>query len=304
MDSIKTVNNDEILDINFDSYIIDASNNNITLTLPSISYDGLSFNIKRIDNNNNIVTLLPVNSQLISEQSSYNLLKKSSVKIISNDIDTINIGAWYIFNNGNENNLIKPLNSLNIQDTIIVDNNNGDLKYKTPNNGVVKILNVISGLNIASNQNININLDLNTFNFSNSSDFPKNYSNQFPGQNAQTNPLTFVPNIYNTSNNRFLENQILFQVNIWRVVIDYTKTGTQGNRELILKMINPLTNFTLSKFEILPNGTQFLNNSIVFDYQTITDNNSINSGYIFNIETVGVSLVINNLEITRFSLEK
>ena len=44
--SITSVNSDTILDVGYNIYLIDASANDITLTLPSIYGDGITLHLK------------------------------------------------------------------------------------------------------------------------------------------------------------------------------------------------------------------------------------------------------------------
>ena len=55
--NITEITTSTTLDIGFDVYIVDATSGNITVTLPSITADGLQYKIKRIDNNSNRVTI-------------------------------------------------------------------------------------------------------------------------------------------------------------------------------------------------------------------------------------------------------
>lgn len=104
--NITEITTSTTLDIGFDVYIVDATSGNITVTLPSITADGLQYKIKRIDNNSNRVTI--TGSQTIDGLVSIQLFPQNSIEIHSIDtvwrtIDNITpsvdlkAGMYYIF---------------------------------------------------------------------------------------------------------------------------------------------------------------------------------------------------------------
>ena len=202
----------------------------------------------------------------------------------------------------------KPLPISNFEYDILSQTSVGGIfDYRTPNSGVTKLVNIMSAVTIPNNTTLNIQLQgAGAESFSTSTDFPLNVKNQLPGQNPQTDKASFLPFVYDSTTNRWLENAIEFQVHLWRITVDYTRVGTAGNRELFLSFVNPNSGFSITDrvVEILPNGSQFVNNAVTFNFTTIADTNSIGSGYELILGTVGVSLTINNIEIVRTSLEK
>lgn len=79
--NITPINGDITLSYDYDVYIVDGSLQNITLTLPNIVSDGIFYNIKRIDNSTNTVTI--TGSQTIDNQSSIILRQKSNITLNS-----------------------------------------------------------------------------------------------------------------------------------------------------------------------------------------------------------------------------
>lgn len=88
--TIVTINS--TADFGYEYYLIDASNNNVTLTLPSASIsDGLFFGIRRIDNNvSNTASIAgDSNGETLDGSVSLPLLSGDKVTVIS-----IN-SVWY-----------------------------------------------------------------------------------------------------------------------------------------------------------------------------------------------------------------
>jgi hypothetical protein len=67
----------------FDHFYIDATSNNITVTLQNILADGIYYTIIRQDNSSNTVTLQPKNSQTINNSSSISLEPNKMTKVVS-----------------------------------------------------------------------------------------------------------------------------------------------------------------------------------------------------------------------------
>lgn len=203
------------------------------------------------------------------------------------------------------NALFKPaIASNNEFDILSQSSTPGDFNYRTPNNGVVKIIGILNGVILNGNGIVAIDLQGSASEvFTSSTSFPKNYSNDFPGQDPVNNKATFLPGIYNSADDRWLENSVEFQVHLWRVSISYTRNSTQSNRELIVRVNNPDTGFSLQEVKILPNGTQFQSTTLTWNFSTVADSSSIGSGYEFEIQAVNAPLTINTVEIVRTSLE-
>lgn len=60
-------------DDSYDYYIIDASSNNINITLPSSYWDGLYWQFMRHDNTNNLVTITAPNGATINNLGVINM---------------------------------------------------------------------------------------------------------------------------------------------------------------------------------------------------------------------------------------
>lgn len=81
---IKKVSNDTLLNSSNDTYLIDASNNDINIILPNITTNGITFILKRIDTSLNIVQIIPNNNtQLINNLTSLELSINNSIYISS-----------------------------------------------------------------------------------------------------------------------------------------------------------------------------------------------------------------------------
>lgn len=87
------ISSNDTADFGFNTYLIDASSNNVTLTLPDILGDGLSFILTRIDNNSpntNTVTINCDPSDTFSDgTTTYQLLQFQSILILSDS------NTWY-----------------------------------------------------------------------------------------------------------------------------------------------------------------------------------------------------------------
>lgn len=82
--STTQVNSDSLLDPGFNVYLVDASSNSITLTLPNIYADGITFTIKRIDYSTlNQVNLVTTNNQTIDTQTSLIIYKGVNITVQS-----------------------------------------------------------------------------------------------------------------------------------------------------------------------------------------------------------------------------
>lgn len=201
------------------------------------------------------------------------------------------------------NKISKPSGSVNEFDILQVIN--GNAVYKTPNNGVVKIINIIdpSGIQLANNGIINIDISGNaTPEFDPNTDFPKNISNQYPGQNPGDDYSTYLPFIY--KDGKWFENPVDKQVHLWSITIDYVRDNTRANREIVIRMRNDDTGFEISDVRILPNGGAFRANTLTYLFTTIAESSSIANGYTIELQTYGAPGKLNQVHIMRTSLEK
>jgi hypothetical protein len=89
-DHVTLVSTSTTLNVDFDTYLVDASGGSITLTVPSASADGQHFFINRIDSTD-ANTLTITSQDTINGASSIMLAAKSDV-----EIDSFN-GVWYLF---------------------------------------------------------------------------------------------------------------------------------------------------------------------------------------------------------------
>jgi hypothetical protein len=179
----------------------------------------------------------------------------------------------------------------------------GEFNYLTPKNGVVKLDNVVTNTVILDGVKFKITNQVgSTFNPVTS--FPKNISNQYPAQDPINNYATFIPELYNATDDKWLENPIDKQLHLWRINVHYTKGGVQTNRELIFELSNPLSGFKEQLAFTMPSGAAFQTFEYFFLLGTIADSNSINEGYEFFLTPNGDDITINDLSISRFSYEK
>lgn len=82
--SIVNINSDTTLTWGSSFYFIDASTNNINLTIPEMLNDLQFYNIYRIDSNDtNTVSIILDSSTLITGESTFNLYAKANITIMS-----------------------------------------------------------------------------------------------------------------------------------------------------------------------------------------------------------------------------
>jgi len=169
----------------------------------------------------------------------------------------------------------------------------------TPVGGAVKLNDVLVGVALPANNTVPVDLDGGTESFSSIGDFPRNLANQFPGQDPQNNPATFLPLLYDSATGRWLENPIDRQVHRWRVTMDYTRGTVTNNRELVFTLSNPATSFVLRNILIMPGGAEFQDNEVNVEFSTVADSSSIGSGYELEIfaNGNGSQITINSLDI-------
>ena len=87
---INSINTDTLMNLGFDTYLVNASSNSITLTLPTIISNGIQFIIRRIDINlSNTVTITGQSGELIDSNTLILLKPNNNIRINSFN------NAWY-----------------------------------------------------------------------------------------------------------------------------------------------------------------------------------------------------------------
>lgn len=88
------ISTSQALDPNYDTYIVNAQSGNVTLTLPTITVDGVSFTIVRNTTSNNNVSLTSGSSNITTvngtDVSSILIASRSSMSVVSRE------GKWVI----------------------------------------------------------------------------------------------------------------------------------------------------------------------------------------------------------------
>lgn len=206
-------------------------------------------------------------------------------------------------------NLSRVLNDLNDVDTIsTVPVLNDLLEFDGTNwiplnqreEGVVKADNVVTATVV--NDGVKFKVTAATpLTFSAISRFPLKVSNQFPGQTPTSDPATFTPFLYESVAAKWLENSKNLQTHTWRILLDYTRSSTTTNREIIFELSNPLSSFMLKTVVTMPNGAALQTNQVQVLFVSIADSASIGFGYEIFIMPFGDDITINDLSITRIS---
>jgi len=80
---ISTVTANTTLSANYDTYTVNATSGNITITLPNITADGLVFNLRRTDTSSNTVTIQGTGGQLINGAATTTMNFKSDLTLHS-----------------------------------------------------------------------------------------------------------------------------------------------------------------------------------------------------------------------------
>lgn len=98
LSDIDIITTNTVLSTSQDTYLVDASSNNITITLPLITTEGIYYKIIRIDISTNIVIIQGSVPNLITENTSLssasiNLFIQKSIELQSNS------NTWYITSN-------------------------------------------------------------------------------------------------------------------------------------------------------------------------------------------------------------
>lgn len=114
--------------------------------------------------------------------------------------------------------------------------------------------------------------------------------------------------IYNTTTNQFIENNVMGQVHLWRLIVNYTKASEILSDDLKLIVRNPLSTFRLEISGVIPSSKT--SGILVYNFITIADGLSLpaplgtGGGYIFELSTSDLmnSVVIDS--VTRISFHK
>jgi len=88
--SLIDIYEDALSDNGYDMYLIDCTDNSVTLTLDS-AYDSKVFFIRRIDTNGSSTCTITSDSELINGNQSISLSLGQAVQLVSYS------GAWYSF---------------------------------------------------------------------------------------------------------------------------------------------------------------------------------------------------------------
>lgn len=91
---IYSVTSSLTIDLGYDTFLVDATGGNITVTVPESPGDGFNFMIARIDSSSNTVTIVPTSAD-INGASSVTLGVNENAKLgaYNGDWWTI-LGAW------------------------------------------------------------------------------------------------------------------------------------------------------------------------------------------------------------------
>lgn len=217
-----------------------------------------------------------------------------NAQAISNNADAIN-------NLGN-NKVEKPAPAGSFEKDIMSRTSvAGSFAYLTPKNGVVKLNSVVTNTVVTDGTKFKIVNQVGSV-FSTATNFPKNISNQYPGQDPINNYATFIPELYNATDDKWLENPVDKQFHLWRVTVLYTKSTNQANK-LIFSLENPLSGFILQEAFGMPDKAPFQTFEKSFLVGTIADSNSIGEGYELFITPDGENVTLDRIDVTRFSAE-
>jgi len=181
-----------------------------------------------------------------------------------------------------------------------------ELSVPNPTNGTAKLNGVIQGDVVLSAVPYLVELTtpiVAPTEFSSVTRFPKSVREAEQPETPQTDPDAFVPYIYNTGNNRWLDHQSDFQAQLWRIEIQYTRNNTNNNRELICTMRNPISGFQIVQGQVLLAGGTYQTFETQFLFLTISDSSSSTDGYEIELLTDGINLTLDNVDITRVNLE-
>lgn len=123
-------------------------------------------------------------------------------------------------------------------------------------------------------------------------------------------PETTVPfpgvtsNIYNSTTNKWRENEIYGQVHIWRLIANITP-GSNSSGSVKATLTNPDSGFIVNSIQFLPSGSNGVGNVLTFYFYTIADAASLDPGrgyQLFLESDTGCNVVVDSF--TRVSLFK
>lgn len=210
--------------------------------------------------------------------------------------NTAKVSADGLVNTHSDVNIVTP----SLSDILEYDGTNW-VKLSQREEGPVKANGVVTSVLVTDGTKFQITATT-PLTFSTASRFPLSVSNQFPGQDPQTNPGTFTPFVYDSATDKWLENPKDRQVHVWRIILDYTRASTNTNRFIIGSLENPLSGFTEQIAFGMPNGAAFQTFETEFVFVTIADSASIGFGYELFLTPEGDNITINDLSVTRISL--
>ena len=174
----------------------------------------------------------------------------------------------------------------------------------TPTNGAVKITNIANGdvLIDGTDYFLTIN-NLATAVFSPESEFPKAVRDANPGQTPQTNPAAFIPALYNATLGSWRNNAEPNQATVWKIHIEYTRNNKNTNRELVATMRDVVTGESEQQGAILLSSLTFNSFSHTFYFVSQSNGTNTTDGLEIILRPDGVNLNIDNISVTRLSLE-
>lgn len=123
-------------------------------------------------------------------------------------------------------------------------------------------------------------------------------------------PETTVPfpgvtsNIYNSTTNKWRENEVYGQVHIWRLIANITP-GSNSSGSVKATLTNPDSGFIVNSIQFLPSGSNGVGNVLTFYFYTIADAASLDPGrgyQLFLESDTGCNVVVDSF--TRVSLFK
>lgn len=92
---ITSVNSDTTVDCGYDTYLVDASSDNVILTMPTPVGEGVLFTFSRIDSSANTVLIVGGSSENINGATSFTLLSHENVTFSSYNNQWYTIaGKW------------------------------------------------------------------------------------------------------------------------------------------------------------------------------------------------------------------
>lgn len=81
--NINSISGNMLVDTGDDTYIVDGSSSNYTITLPEIKSDGIKYSFKRTDSTGNIITISGTNGQTIDSNTSIQLPPETNINLQS-----------------------------------------------------------------------------------------------------------------------------------------------------------------------------------------------------------------------------